>query len=62
MKSNILILALVGLEPDRDVHHLRLAAFYYRLRQFDQADAAARAALKLNPQSPAKQFLKPAAR
>ena len=48
------------IEPDRPAHQARLAALYQRLGQLDEADAAARRALALNPDSPASRFLKPA--
>jgi len=48
------------IEPDRAVHHARLAALYDRLGKHEQADASARRALELDPESPARRFLKDA--
>ncbi len=46
------------IEPDRAQHQLRLAALYTRMDEPDKADAAARRALEIDPDSPAKRFLK----
>ncbi len=46
------------IEPERSQHHTRLAALYHRMGRLDDADAAARRAIELNPDSAAKRFLK----
>ena len=46
------------IEPDRPQHQVRLAALYSRLDRPEQADAAARRAIAIDPNSPAKRFLK----
>jgi tetratricopeptide (TPR) repeat protein len=48
------------IEPQRASHPARLAALYFRLDRHDAADAAARRALELDPESPAAKFLKSA--
>lgn len=45
------------IEPDRAQHHTRLAALYHRLDKLDEADAAARRAMEIDPASPASKFL-----
>lgn len=45
------------IEPERAQHQVRLAALYQRMGRLDEADAAARRALALDPDSPAKRFL-----
>jgi tetratricopeptide (TPR) repeat protein len=54
------IQAAALIEPGRAAHQLRLAALYHRMGQLDEAAAAARRALELDPASPAARFLKPA--
>lgn len=51
--------ALATLEPDRAIHHVRLAAIYSRLRQREAARAAANKARELDPQAPVDKFLAP---
>lgn len=46
--------ALPLLEPDRPVHHLRLAALYKKLNRADDAKAATEKADALNPKEPAE--------
>jgi len=49
--------AMPLLEPEQAVHHVRLAAVYHRLGNEEQAAAAARAALALDPKAPVQKFL-----
>jgi len=51
--------AMAILEPDRAIHQVRLAAIYTKLAKPDQAKAAAKAALDLDPNAPVEAFLKP---
>lgn len=46
------------IEPERSQHFVRLAALYQRVGRVDDADAAARRAIELDPDSAAKRFLK----
>lgn len=52
------VYAAALIEPQRAVHQARLAALYHRMQRFDEADAAARHAMELDPASPASRFLK----
>jgi len=49
--------SLALLEPDRAQHHIRLAALYTRMEKFNEADAAARNALEIDPDAPVERFL-----
>ena len=49
--------SLALLEPDRVIHHVRLAAIYHRLGETDKARQAAEAALELDGDAPVKKFL-----
>lgn len=49
--------ALVLIEPDRAIHHVRLTALYARMGQRDQAAAAAAAARELDTEAPVAPFL-----
>ena len=51
--------ALPLIEPERAIHQVRLAAVYSKLDRPAEADAAARAALELDPDAPVERFLKP---
>ena len=50
--------ALAMLEPDEAIHEVQLAALYSELGEPDKADAAARAARKIDPKAPVSRFLK----
>jgi cellulose synthase operon protein C len=50
---------LPRIEPQRALHHVRLAAFYHRQSKHSEADAHARAARKLDPAAAVEQFLRP---
>ncbi len=52
------VAALPLIEPERAIHHVRLAAVYSRLGRTTDAEAAARAALELNADAPVERFLK----
>ncbi len=49
--------ALTTLEPDRAMHHVRLAALYAKMGQPQAARQAARAAQELDPDAPVDRFL-----
>jgi len=49
--------SLALLEPQRGVHHVRLAAIYHRLGELDKAHEAAEAALELDADAPVRKFL-----
>jgi len=50
--------ALTILEPDRSVHHVRLAALYDLMGDKAKSKAAAEAARKVDPKAPVDRFLK----
>jgi tetratricopeptide (TPR) repeat protein len=50
--------SLTYIEPTQSLHQLRLAALLHRVGKLDEADAAARKALELNPNANAQAFLK----
>ncbi len=52
------IRALTILEPDRAVHHIRLAALYDLMGEKDRSKAAALAARKIDPNAAVDRFLK----
>ncbi len=51
--------ALAMLEPQRAIHHVRLAALYERIGQADESRRAAEQALQLDEAAPVERFLAP---